>query len=36
MKMIRMLIRLPEPLNAKSDALKQQGTTVHCVCAFAH
>jgi hypothetical protein len=27
MKMIRMLSRLPGPLKAKSDLLKQQGTT---------
>ena len=27
MKMIRILTQVPEPLNTKSDALKQQDTT---------
>lgn len=27
MKMIRVLIQLPQPLKAKLDALRQQGTT---------
>jgi len=27
MKMIRMLIQLPQPLKAKLDALRKQGTT---------